>query len=311
MIETTSIVVIGAPTSAGAYSPGQEKAPDALRAAGLFALLEAEGFDVTDLGNTQSFRWSPDRSNPRAMHVTPVAGAASEVATKVAEARGQHRFVIVMGGDCTVGLGTVAGMLSGSESIGLVYFDLDADLQTPNSTTDGALDWMGVAHMLGAEGAIEELESLFPRTPALEGEAVLLFGTRNIEVPERERIEQFGIRIVHGDEVARDPLATAAIARQWSAGFEYVALHFDADVIDFEDFPIAENIRRKVGLRLDQAMAALASLLAIPNLAAITITEVNPDHDPDGTSVSTFASRLASAFASALRDDPERRLERR
>ena len=304
MIDTRSIVVIGAPSSAGAYSPGQEKAPDALRAAGLLTQLTAEGFDVIDAGNTQFFRWRPDRSNPRAMHVASVAGVASEVAGLVAEARTRDQFVIVIGGDCTVGLGTVAGMLRSSASIGLVYFDLDADLQTPDSTTDGAIDWMGVAHVLGVEGALDELIGLFPRTPALKGNAVLLFGTRNIEVPERERIEQFEIGMVHGDEVARDPLAAAALAREWSAGFEYVALHFDVDVIDFEDFPIAEHIRRKMGLTFEQATSALDSLLDIPNLAAITITEVNPDHDPDGTTVSSFVSRLSSAFSSALSDNP-------
>ena len=303
MIDTRSIVVIGAPSSAGAYSPGQEKAPDALRAAGLLAQLTAQGYDVNDAGNTRFFRWRTDRSNPRAMHVASVADVASGVADLVDAARTHDQFVIVIGGDCTVGLGTVAGMLRSSASIGLVYFDLDADLQTPDSTTDGAFDWMGVAHMLGVEGASDELKLLFPRTPALKGDAVLLFGTRNIEVRERERIERLEIGMVHGDEVARDPLAAAALAREWSAGFEYVALHFDVDVIDFEDFPIAEHVRRKMGLTLEQAMSALDSLLAIPNLAAITITEINPDHDPDGTTVSSFVSRIASAFANASKEN--------
>jgi arginase len=298
MIKTRSIAIIGAPSSAGAYSPGQEKAPDALRAAGLIAQLEAEGFDVTDLGNTQSFRWRPDRSNPRAMHAATVAAVASEVVDFVIEARELDRFPMVIGGDCTVGLGTVAGLLRDSGSLGLVYFDFDADLQTPESTTDGALDWMGVAHMLGVEGTLHELVSLSARTPALKGNAVLLFGTRNIETPEQERIEQNGIDVIDGNEVAHDPKAAAELARQWSMAFDHVVLHFDVDVIDFEDFPIAEEIRRKAGLTLDQAMAALDVLLAIPNLAAITISEINPDHDPDGTTLPAFASRLASAFGS-------------
>ena len=68
--------------------------------------------------------------------------------------------VLVLGGDCTVELGTVAGALSQEENIGLVYIDLDTDLNTPESTEDGALDWMGVAHMLGVQGSIPELVSV-------------------------------------------------------------------------------------------------------------------------------------------------------
>jgi arginase len=64
---------------------------------------------------------------------------------------------LVLGGDCTVELGTVAGAFGHGPSIGLVYIDLDTDLNTPESTADGALDWMGVAHLLGIEGSATEL----------------------------------------------------------------------------------------------------------------------------------------------------------
>src|SRR5215218_5930976 len=294
-----SLAIVGAPSSAGAYAPGQEKAPNALRDAGLLDRLRANGLDVIDLGNTGSFRWRADRSSPRAMHVSVVVAIASEVALLVSEAQAEGRIPIVLGGDCTVELGTIAGLMGMSGSIGLVYVDLDADLQTPDTTTDGALDWMGVAHLVGATGARQELVSLFPRIPALQGDEVLLFGTRNIEAPERERIEQYGITVIHGDEVTRDPLEAASRATKWSRRFDRVALHFDVDVIDFEDFPIAEHVRRKEGIAFDIVLAAVDSLFAIPNLAAVTITEINPDHDPDGTTISTFATRLAKSFAHA------------
>jgi arginase len=126
--------VIGAPTSAGAYAPGQERAPTALREAGLLDRLRGFNVDVHDLGDTESFRWQADRNNPRAMNALAVARAARSTARLAEKALGDGGAVLVLGGDCTVELGTLAGALRSTNDVGLVYIDLDADLNTPVST---------------------------------------------------------------------------------------------------------------------------------------------------------------------------------
>src|SRR5215216_4133879 len=102
----------------GAHAPGQEQAPAALRAAGV-----ADG--LTDLGDTTLRRWAPDREHRRAQNAGAVAEAAHEVAALVdAALRDGHR-PLVLGGDCTVELGVVAGARrAGSGRVGLVYFDM-------------------------------------------------------------------------------------------------------------------------------------------------------------------------------------------
>ena len=144
--------IIGAPSSAGAYTPGQEQAPQALRAAGLVAALQSRRIEVKDRGDVPGFRWRVDLQHPRAMNADAVATVATAVAGLVAQSLDDGSAVLVLGGDCTVGIGTVAGALAGAANVGLVYVDLDTDLNTPQTTTDGALDWMGVAHMLGPPG---------------------------------------------------------------------------------------------------------------------------------------------------------------
>jgi arginase len=134
------LVIIGAPSSAGAYAPGQEKAPAALRAAGLLEFLSAGGITVDDLGDISGFRWRADKANPRAMDANVAAAVAKATAEQVASALAADGAVLVLGGDCTVELGTVAGALRGTPSVGVVYIDLDTDLNTPESTRDGALD---------------------------------------------------------------------------------------------------------------------------------------------------------------------------
>lgn len=297
------LAIIGAPSSAGAYAPGQEKAPAALRAAGLPDLLAVRGISVDDRGDVSGFRWRVDKANPRAMNAGVVARVAKAGAEQVASALAIDAGALVLGGDCTVEIGTVAGALRGTQSVGVVYIDLDTDLNTPESTRDGALDWMGVAHMLGVEGTVPELAALGARVPLLSPEQVLFFANDNVEPFERRIIEDLGIAEVRLAEVVADPSGAAeAVVRGWARQFERLLVHLDVDVLDYLDMPLAENNRRNVGLRFDQLMASLRPLLRAPNWTALTVCELNPDHgESDGSTLRTFAEALADALASSPR----------
>lgn len=293
--------IIGAPSSAGAYAPGQEKAPDALREAGLVTLLREQGVNVRDYGNVSGFRWQPDKVAPNAMNSAVVTRVAGEVAAHVADFLKNGHIALVLGGDCTIELGTVAGALSISENVGLVYFDLDADLHTPNSTIDGALDWMGVAHLLDLEGVVDALAGIGSRRPMLTAEAIHLFAYKNIKPWEQQVIDRLGIEGTHADLVSVGAEETAvSLLNTWASQFDLLLIHFDVDVIDFGQFPIAEHSRRQMGLTLDQAMRALGTLLTADNFAALTISEVNPDHGlEDGSTIKEFTHRLVSALLHA------------
>lgn len=292
-----AIGIIGAPSSAGAYAPGQEKAPAAMREAGFVQALNAAGRDSHDYGDVAPFRWTADRENPRAMNVEPAARAARAVANLVERSITENRLAIVLGGDCSVGLGTVAGVLSTDEKVGVLYADLDADLNTPETVSDGALDWMGVAHMLGLHGTVSKLASIASRNPMIEPENLMLFGTRNITASEQKQIDELEIKIVTADDVIDDPAKANRKALDWAGQFDRLVLDFDVDLIDFEDFPLSENVRRKEGLTFEQAMSAIATLLGAPNLAAFTIAEINPDHGrEDGSTIREFSERMVHAI---------------
>ena len=297
------LAIIGAPSSAGAYAPGQEKAPHALRAAGLIEKLRGHGLAVEDRGDVPGFRWRADPDNPRAMNVDAVARVARATAVHVAAAMAKGARPLGLGGDGTVEIGTVAGARTGTDSVGLVYIDFDTDLNTPESTTDGALDWMGVAHMLGIDGATPELINLGLHAPLLAPDQVLFFASGNSTLAERRIIESNRIVEIPAAEVAADPAAAAQfVLSDWSRRFDRLLIHLDVDVLDFLDIPLAENTRRNVGLKLDQLMIALTILLAAPNFAALTVCEINPDHgEADGSTLVAFADALADCFAEARR----------
>lgn len=297
------IGLIGAPSSAGAYAPGQEKAPRALRDAGLIERLTRAGIAVTDHGDMPVRRWRPDHDNRFAQNLPAVVESARGVERRVRDALRTGAVVLVLGGDCTVELGTVAGHLPTDQRIGLLYFDIHADLNVPAGVRDGALDWMGVAHLLGEEQAAAELSRFGPRYPLLAPEQLLLFAHDPTYGTDRERdaIRHRALATIPLEDVAANPEEAAARAlAHIHERCDRLLIHFDVDTIDFTDAPLSENTGRNYGLTLDAAFRALTALLASDRLSALTITELNLDHGAeDGSTLVDFAERLARALATA------------
>lgn len=279
-VTTKALSVIGAPSSAGAYGPGQERTPTVFREHGLMSELEARGIDVIDHGDGDTTHWRADAENPTASNVELVTTVARELADTVAAAFIEDHNVLVLGGDCTVELGTVAGAIRDAASVGLAYIDLDADLNTPE-TGDGILDWMGVAHLLDIGGAHDTLAALGPRRPMLEASAVRLFAADNITTAEQTVIDRLDIDVETLRAVLTQPSTVAARTRAWAEPFDRLLVHVDIDVLEFDKFPIAENTRRRPGLDLPSLARLLSDLCALPNWRALTVTEINPDHTPD------------------------------
>jgi arginase len=293
-----ALSVLGAPSSAGAYAPGQEKAPAAFRRHGLIEALSRARREVVDRGDVAAFRWRPDPAHATAMNLAAVRDTAQAVAERTAAALAAGHDLLLLGGDCTVELGAVAGAIGRFASVALVYIDGDTDLNPPEAS-DGALDWTGVAHLLDLPGATEELAGLGGTRPMLGSEDVLFFAAGTVQDNEAATIRERGLACVGLAEAQADPGAAARRAVEWARRFECVLVHLDADVLNFAAFPIAENTRRDRGLTLEELDAVLLELRAMPTWRVLTVAEVNPDHAPDESE--TFA-RLNAMLTRALGD---------
>ena len=295
----TALTVLGVPTSAGAFAPGQERAPAALREAGLLTALGERGVEVRDLGDSPVWRWRPDRERPRAQNLDAVAAIARDTAERVEAALGDGPL-LVLGGDCSIELGVVSGHLAQDTSVGLVYLDLHPDLNTPESVVEGTFDWMGMAHALGVEGAAPELVGIGPRTPLLGDDQVLFlgYGPERARPFELDQIVRRGLAAIPVDAVAADPEAAAGRALEFASRFDRLLVHFDVDVVDFNDAQLSEDAVRGDGLTLDAAMRALRVLASSERLSAVTVTELNPFHgDEEGETLRQFADMLADCLA--------------
>ena len=296
------VAIVGVPTSAGTPGPGQEKAPGALRRAGLLRGLEAAGIEARDEGDLPVAMYQAAAADPRQRNLDAVVEVAGRVADRVQEVLGRGLAPLVVGGDCTITLGVVAGFARHDSDLGLLYFDGDADLSTPATSRSGVLDSMGVAHLLG-EGA-PALARLGPRYPLLAADRLLLFG---FDDPDDLGDAQQALLARHAPaawpaarvrEVPGGPRAAAAAAlAELESRAGTVVVHFDVDAVDSGDLPLANFPHHGQGLALAEALACLEVFLASPKLGGLVVTEVNPDHDPDGGQLGRLVDGLVAALA--------------
>ncbi len=287
------VSILGAPTSAGSHNPGQEKAPAAWRAAGLIEDLLAAGLDVEDRGDLPAAPFRPVRPADGLRDVDRVAEVAQRVATEVAAIRAGGRLPLVLGGDCTVTLGALAGFGDG----GLVYFDGDADLNTPERSGSAVADTMGMTHMLG--GGSPRLARFGSRYPLLRPGQVVLFGFDPAELDTSQWTELVSRHLyaAPAPAVRSDPGGQARAARAYLEGRTGAYLvHLDVDVLHTGLFPLA-NFPHFAGLTLEEVGVCLGEFTRGEKFGGLVITEVNPDHDPDGRLVKALAAAVVKALA--------------
>lgn len=297
--QPNKIALIGVPTSAGAHGPGQEKAPSALRAAGLVEKLQGAGYEVTDLGDSPQQLYNQDEEHPRARNAEAVLAALTALKPQVEHATKSGALPLILGGDCTIALATIAGLRRYYRSVSLMYFDRDADLNVPATTPSGVLDGMGIAHMIG-RGA-PELVRFWGEPPLVREPEIALFGLERIDPPEQAVLDVSPIRRYFAADVQRRGVAACAreaLERIHGTAGPFV-LHFDVDVISSDDFPAAD-IPGSGGLRADEVREALEVFVTEKNLSAIEVTEYNPERDADGSAARYLAEMLVAALAKRL-----------
>jgi arginase len=205
------------------------------------------------------------------------------VRSAVSEAVQDGRFPLVLAVNCFTSLGTVAGL---GRDIGVVWFDAHGDFHTPDSTTTGFLDGMGLAMLLG--DGWQELRATVEGLRPVPPENALLVAARDLEQTEAARVAASELRRADADslEAALDELATRIDA---------VYIHIDLDVID-PSVARANVLSVESGLDTEQLEQALAAVSSRFEIAAAALTAYDPSQDHENR-VPGIAARLAGRLA--------------
>ena len=295
------IALIGAPSSAAAFSAGTEKAPGVLRSAGLVERLKSAGFEVTDYGDCAPRYFADDEEHRRARNLTEIVAGLNDLKPRVEIAVKSGALVLVLGGDCAQVIGLLAGARRYYKHLNLLWFDRDADLNTPASTPSGRIDGMVVAHIIGKGSP--ELVRFWGEPPLVREPDVMLFGLARLDPPEQEFLARSPLRHTDASEVqAKGPVAAAhaALAHLHADAREFV-LHLDVDVIAQEEFP-AVNVPGSGGLTFDEALVGLKEIARHKNLLGLDIAQFNPEKDASGECAKRLVDLLASALSARLEE---------
>jgi arginase len=297
--QTKNIVLLGAATSAAALRAGHERAPAALRAAGIADRLKGAGFSVADHGDTATYTFQPDDEHPRARNVSAILKSLNDLRPRVEVAVKSGALPLILSGDCISVLAVIAGARRYYRNVSLIFVDRDADLNVPATTASGCVDGMVISQVIG-RGA-PELVRFWGEPPLVREPDVALFGFERMDAPEIQYLTASPLRRHAALEVSTVGGATAAgiaLERVHAAKHEFV-LHFDVDVINSDEFPWT-NFPGTGGLSLNEVREALRVFTSQPNLAGFVVAGYNPDLDSDGQGARMLIDLLADVLSARL-----------
>jgi len=179
--QPNKIALIGAPSSAAGFAPGTEKAPAVLRSAGLVEKLQSIGYEVTDFGDCAPRVFADDEEHKRARNIPEIVAALNDLKPRAELAAKSGGLVLVLGGDCVQTVAVLTGARRYYKHLSLLWFDRDADLNTPASTPSGRLDGMALAGIIGKGSP--DLVRFWGEPPLVREPDTLIYGLVRLDPP--------------------------------------------------------------------------------------------------------------------------------
>jgi arginase len=302
--------IIGVPLDLGQARRGVDMGPSALRVAGLNDRLRELGCVVEDAGNVHvPIREMQAVGNPRAKYLNEIAVVSKHHAAWVRRTLRQGFFPIVLGGDHSIAAGTVAGVASyyrrkkksigKNTSIGLIWVDAHADMNTPETTPSGNVHGMTLAGCLGL--GPPELAGLARFTPSVSPRNAVLVGVRDIDRREKAVVKQSGLTVYTMRHIDERGLRTVmeeaiAIADRDTAGF---AVTLDMDFLDPTEAPgVGTPVRG--GATYREAHLVMEMIADSKRMLSLEIVEVNPVIDVSNQTAALAVELACSALGKKI-----------
>ncbi|HEV2799299.1 MAG TPA: arginase [Pyrinomonadaceae bacterium] len=298
------VSIIGVPLGFGAGTAGVDLGPAAMRVARLNQRLALLGYEVRDLGDMRLERpQSIAAPNDRAKYLREISIACEELAAEVGRAMRAGEFPIILGGDHSIAAGSVAGAASvfreQQQSIGLIWFDAHADMNTPDTTLSGNIHGMPLAALLGY-GA-PELTHVAGFAPKLDPRYCAHLGARDLDPAERELIRKLDMRFFTMREIDERGMSACvddaiAIAKQAPGGY-FVTL--DVDALDPGDAPGSGTVVRG-GLTYRESHLALEKIAEAGGMIAFEVVEINTALDVNNRTAELGVELILSAMGKTI-----------
>lgn len=299
-----NVQIIGVPMDLGASRRGTDMGPSALRIAGLGAAIRRLGHQVAleeDIPvpsmETRSCEDSKARFKPQILQV------CQQLADRVEACLQEGRFPLVLGGDHSIAMGSMAGVAAHyrarNEKLGLVWFDAHGDMNLPGISPSGNIHGMPLSHLLGKGD--EELKNIKGFSPKVLPKNVALIGIRDIDAGERQIIRESGIHAFTMREIDEHGMARVArraleVVNNGTVGYH---VSFDVDGCDPSVIPGSGTlVPGGVGFR--EAHLLLEYIADDGGMTSLDVVELNPFLDDKNVSAERTLHLILSALGQSI-----------
>ncbi|MFT4413463.1 arginase [Fredinandcohnia humi] len=296
-----NISIIGVPMDLGQMRRGVDMGPSAIRYAGVVERLERLHYDIDDLGDIEITR--PKRGaivgEENLKNLRDVSEASEKLAAKVDEVIKNGRFPLVLGGDHSIALGSLAGIAKHYQNLGVIWYDAHGDLNTAETSPSGNIHGMPLAASLGI--GHKALTHIAGYSPKIKPENIVIIGARALDDGEKELIKEIGIKVYTMHEIDRLGMATVmeetiAYLKERTDG---VHLSLDLDGLDPHDAP---GVGTPVlgGISYRESHLAMEMLEEAKIITSAEFVEVNPILDDKNKTASVAVALMGSLFGEKL-----------
>lgn len=299
-MEIEKITIIGLPMDLGQNRRGVDMGPSAIRYAEVVERLESLGIAVEDSGDITIGR--PDQMDSihtKLKNLKEVAIGSTVLAEKVDAIISKQSFPLVLGGDHSIAIGTLAGVSKHYENLGLIWFDAHGDLNTDETTPSGNIHGMSLAVSLGFGN--DDLVNIHGYSPKIKPENVVIIGARSLDEGEKKLIESNKIKIFSMHEIDRRGMAAVmgeviAFLKKKTDG---VHLSLDMDALDPSDAP---GVGTPVlgGITYRESHLAMEMLAESGIVTSAEFVEVNPILDEKNKTATVAVALMGSLFGEKL-----------
>ncbi|HEX3184058.1 MAG TPA: arginase [Pyrinomonadaceae bacterium] len=303
-IGNKTVAILGVPLGYGASMAGVDIGPAALRVARLQQRIEGLGYPVRDLGD---MRLERPKSIPlveeKLKYMREISNACEELAREVEGILQADELPLVVGGDHSIAIGSFAGAASyckkREETLGLIWFDAHADMNTPETTPSGNIHGMPLAALLGY-GA-PELTNVAGFAPKLDPSLCVHIGARDIDPGERELIRKLGMRFFTMREIDERGMSACMdeaikIASRGSGGY---GVTFDVDALDPGDAPGSGTLVRG-GLTYRESHLGMEKIAEAGGMRYLEIVEINTALDVNNKTAELGVELILSALGKTI-----------
>jgi arginase len=304
-MKSRKVTFIGVPLDLGAGRRGVDMGPSALRGAEIHARIRELGYDVADHGDMEvSIAETRDPGDPKLKYLKEIRQTCAALRDVVAGVLAEDRMPIVLGGDHSIAMGTIAGAAQfhrerNKKKIGLVWFDAHGDMNTPDTSPTGNIHGMPLAVALGL--GEKSLVDLAGERPMVDGARAAVVGLRDVDVAERSNIKETGIGAFTMRDIDERGMRTVmeeAIKRA-STGTAGIHVSFDIDGID-PDFAPGVGTPSPGGISYREAHLAMEMLADTGLVMSAEVVEVNPILDHRNNTAKLGVGLLASLLGKKI-----------